>query len=206
MALPGGGWTIASVVERAQREAVSRGGVALIGFDAPIGVPSSFLEAARCPTFLEWLRGRWSATDRRPCVAVEEWSVERPFFAVPKGKGGLKAFEQRMASSEVVPLRRVDRATRAKPVFAASGIPGTVGSAAMGVWSGLEQLGEKVAVWPFAGSFEEVLAGGRSVVAEIYPRLATAWRSAKRRPACVGPWRWPRQPPCSQGVPGEAEP
>ena len=169
---PDRGWTVEAVVRDAQAAANSRRGVALIGFDAPIGVPSSFLNAARCRTFLEWLRGPWSTIDRRPCLTAEEWSVQRPFVAVPKAEGGLKAFEQRMGLFEVEPLRRVDRATRAKPVFVASGIPGTVGFSAMDVWTGLQQLEDEVAVWPLAGSLEDLLGGGKPVVAEIYPRLA----------------------------------
>ena len=115
--------------------------------------------AARSPQFFE------------NCRDASAWSLARPFFAIPKGEGGRQAFG---AAAGFDFLRRVDRLTKANPLFAVSGIPGTVGSATREIWRELAALLEprrRFRVWPFEGSLEELLAGAPVVLAEMYPRV-----------------------------------
>lgn len=72
-------------------------------------------------------------------TAPELWSLRRPFFAVPKGPGGLTQVLGRAGG----PLRRrVDIATGVKSPFIAWGIPGSIGSGAIALWQELRALGE----------------------------------------------------------------
>jgi len=106
-----------------------------------------------------------------------DWKVERPFFAVPSGKGGLTSYRSAAAQQGVGLYRAIDKTTGAKTLFAKSGIPGSVGSAACALW---QELGPRLArsrtfrVWPFEGDLEILLKSGPVVVGEIYPRAAYA--------------------------------
>jgi hypothetical protein len=73
---------------------------ALVAFDAPIGLPSSYLSAARtalhlpgATDFLGWLR---AVNENRgvfeAVVESPEWSVERPFFVLQHGNDGYRQF------------------------------------------------------------------------------------------------------------------
>jgi hypothetical protein len=79
-------WSVARVLDAAQPWA-ERGPV-LVAFDAPLGVPASYLEApSRSPlwtspaTFIEFLRCVWSDPGYLDMtVSARDWTVERPFF------------------------------------------------------------------------------------------------------------------------------
>ena len=161
----------------------------LLGFDAPIGVPRSYLQAARrgsegpsYGTFVEWLTdaaakpGFFMETSD-----VDAWGVDRPFFRVPPGKGSRSRWERRLGGLGIKTLRDIDSSTQAKPAFVVSGIPGSVGSAARDVSQGLLAFLERecrlIALWPFEGSLAELAASGRVVVGEIYPRVAASGSS-----------------------------
>jgi hypothetical protein len=180
---PKGGWTVSELMKAGMRR--RRDGPVLIGFDAPLGVPKSYLDVAistvpewaGCKGFVDWLL----VASQRPAFFSETadrgaWSLESPFFVISK-KGRL-LWEKRARSLGVESLREIDKLTGAKSVFVVSGIPGSVGSAARDIWQGLvpflKEPSPSVAVWPFKGTLEELAGSEGVVVGEIYPRAAYA--------------------------------
>ncbi len=115
-------WTLAALLQRAQREQPP----VWIAIDAALGVPRGVFPEADVHGFVPWLRE--AARAERffdPVATSRSWRRERPFFRVEPGPGGLRRYEARAGKL----LRDVDRATGGKPLFAVSGIPGSVGSA-----------------------------------------------------------------------------
>lgn len=176
-------WSVARLLEFAQPW--TEKGPVLVTFDAPLGVPASYFEAAlRSPlwggpqTFLELLRCAWLDPGYLDTtVSAEEWTVERPFFNVPAGEGGLRSYIRAAEMVGVDLYRQIDRLTKAKSVFVKSGIPGTVGSGACALWKELGRCltrQRSFAVWPFDGDWEWLLVQHKIVLGEIYPRIAYA--------------------------------
>lgn len=195
LAPPVGGWTLDSVVAASGDLESGRDGAALVGFDAPFGLPASFLRATGQPTFRAWLQ-QIEPTTLEPVTGADQWSPERPFVVVPAGAGSRKAIEQQMASLGIDAMRRIDLAARANPVFIAGGIAGSVGSSAIDLWRSLRESTSRVAVWPFDGVLEEVAARAPVVLGEIYPRLGYALAASDQpadRRAAVS---------VSKGIPG----
>lgn len=179
----GGGWSVAGVLAEADRW-TSTGSV-LAAFDTPHGVPESHLTAlgrllgaAPLKTFLDLLtRARSMPRFYDATTASQDWIVERPFFSVPAGDGGLRTYIDAAARVGVDMYRQIDRMTGAKAVFIKSGIPGSVGSAACALWQELaSQLtpSRTFKVWPFEGELQELLQSTSVVVGEMYPRAAYA--------------------------------
>ncbi|QRK05242.1 hypothetical protein JQX13_34295 [Archangium violaceum] len=155
----------------------------VLAFDVPLGVPLSYFHAAKryapwtsIKTFVDWLplacrhRGFLESSN-----TASTWRVDRPFFAVPAGKGSLKAFEAEATRYGVLLLRSIERQACAKPVFVTSGIPGSVGSAAIEFWRELVDVlagSRDFALWPFEGKLDTLLNAHRIVLAEMYPRAA----------------------------------
>jgi hypothetical protein len=177
------GWSVSALLQEAERRAGN--GPVLATFDAPLGVPESYLFAARVvpswrspKTFLEFLAHAHSSPhffDGRTVAAV--WKVERPFFSIPAGEGGLGAYRREAARQGVNLERAIDKRTGAKTLFAKSGIPGSVGSAACALW---QELGPQLVpsrnfrVWPFEGDLHVLLESTPVVIGEIYPRVTYA--------------------------------
>jgi hypothetical protein len=188
---PGEPWTVARVLERTTR-LVGTAGSALVSFDAPIGVPESYLDAARtdfgasaAATFLDWLpladasREFWD-----PVLSPAAWSVRRPFFVVPKGKGSLGAFNRAAAAAGIELRRDVEFASHGQSVFA-FGLPGQVAPAAQALWRELVKARNDftgLVVWPFEGPLD-VREHGGLVVAENYPRAAYGTALSAELPA-----------------------
>lgn len=181
--LPGKAWSLAGLFTEAQRWKST--GSVLVTVDAPVGVPESFLAASSrvlpgppAVTFLDLLAN----TESMPrffdaSTAPGDWRLERPFFAVPAGIGGLNLYVDAAASHNVTLKRRIDIQTAANSVFIKSGIPGSVGSAACALWRELVPLLRKdrsFAIWPFDGDLHTLLRTPSVVVGEIYPRAAYA--------------------------------
>ncbi|MEM7588481.1 MAG: hypothetical protein AAF560_34150 [Acidobacteriota bacterium] len=177
-------WTLSELLELA-REGLD--GSVLVGIDAVLGVPDSYLRRAagwrEGMTFLDWL----AATSELPrffeeVKEPEQLSAGRPFFAVKPGAGGRKAFEQAVDWSL---WRRVDRTLGGNSVFIVSGIPGTVGSASRELWRELRELlpdpERGFEVWPWEG--ELVPSADRVVLAEGYPKAAYGTALADSLPA-----------------------
>ena len=197
-ARPDGGWTI-------QREAPPKGGWSLgalvrtaielregsslpivIAIDAVIGLPTAYgrmTGAAGYRDALGWLEstGGLDEIARTPA----DWTPARPFFRVLPGVGGLNGFID-AAGGRNASKRLIELQTGAKPVFAVSGIPGTVGSGSRALWKELAEFGsEQIKVWPFDGSVSELLSTANIVLAESYPRVAYATALSPSLPAPV---------------------
>ncbi|SDB57512.1 hypothetical protein [Bauldia litoralis] len=181
--VPGDGWSFAGVLAEAQRWTLT--GSVLATFDAPLGVPDSYLTAMGSlpgaqplATFLDLLpRARSMPRFYDATTAVLDWAVERPFFSVPAGAGGLRTYLDAAARFGVDMYRQIDRTTGAKSVFIKSGIPGSVGSAACALWQELAcelTAARTFKVWPFEGEIQTLLQSTPVVVGEMYPRAAYA--------------------------------
>ena len=182
-------WTLTHLLSLA--ECCSGSGSVLVGVDAALGVSRGYWRLANAArrsrppeSFVDWLRdlnpdGPFFQTTTDPY----HWSVDRPWFHVQRGLGGRKAFTRRVDDEF---LRRLDKATAAKPLFAVSGIPGVVGSGTRALWQELIPLlraGRDFAIWPFEGELSALLAKHRVVLAETYPRLAYGAALADTLPA-----------------------
>lgn len=176
-------WTLATVLDEARRR--TGAGPVVAAFDVPLGVPRSYLNAlarlqgaAPMETFLDVLRGVRSMPHFYEATkAPQDWRIDRPFFVVPAGDGGLGTYVDAAARAGVELYRNIDRTTGAKAVFIKSGVPGSVGSAACALWQELAsqlKADRTFKVWPFEGALENLLRPRGVVVAEMYPRAAYA--------------------------------
>ncbi len=177
-------WNLEALL-RLARKLEKEVGPVLIGMDLALGVPARYWrmvprDAAdgRPPRhFLDLLAGIDPESDFfREVHSPEDWRPGRPFFAVQEGEGGKESFTRKVEGNM---LRRIDKATGAKPLFAVSGMPGTVGSATRALWKELIPLLKKrerdFAVWPFEDPpLPALLSGSGIVLAESYPGLAYA--------------------------------
>jgi hypothetical protein len=177
--LQSGSWSFASVLETALSFRTS----ALVAFDVPLGVPASYLAAAKllwndATNFLALVRRvAPDATYFESTTTAAEWRIDRPFFSVPAGIGGLNSYVDAARQQGVQLLRDIDRRTSARTLFAKAGIPGSVGSGTSALWRELGSelsLHRAFSVWPFEGSLENLPTRSRIVVAEIYPRAGYA--------------------------------
>ena len=193
-------WNLTKLLSLARR--LADGGPVLVGLDLVLGVPRNYwteLQAMRrwnSNSFIDWLGRLDLASDFFKTVQdPATWRVDRPFFKVAKGVGGKKSFEKKLTGGF---HRRIDRCTAAwtKPVFAVSGIPGTVGSATRALWQELAlflRRDRDFAVWPFDGELTELLSRKGIVLAETYPRLAYAaalTRDLPTRRINIGKTKW----------------
>ena len=148
------GWNLETLLALARK--LSKRGSVLIGVDLALGVSRGYWRLLldrsgdmRPETFVHWLEdldpaGEFFETTRDPT----RWRVGRPWFAIQPGQGGRRSFED-YADDRF--LRRIDAATGAKPLFAVSGMPGTVGSGTRAFWQELipRLAGERdFAIWP----------------------------------------------------------
>lgn len=175
------GWSVGEILARTEQQS-SRGPV-LVGFDVPFGVPHSYFSSARTAlglpsvvNFVDFLRSISSMPNFfESTCSPHQWKLGQPFFAVPAGEGSLAAFRNAAARQGVELFRRVDRATKAKSLFITSGIPGSVGSAAVSLWQeivSLRENGRNFRMWPFEGALGTLLLNGPVTFAEVYPRAA----------------------------------
>lgn len=173
-------WSLERLLTSA-REAVQAGkGPVIISLDLVLGAPEPYFRQAQrvdrwqgVRNFIDWLPLLSSnATFWQEVKKADEWSVQRPFFAVPKGKGALKAFYEK-AGYDL--RRRVDVRCRSKCPFIVSGIPGSVGSGTRCLWKELVPLAgneRDFKVWPFEGRMCELLENQEIIVAENYPGIS----------------------------------
>lgn len=149
---------------------------ALIGFDCPIGLPKEYGAISGLTSF----RGALAAFGHgefaqfyEPATTAAEISIERPFYPT-KSAGSSREDPKRRLGEAAFALRPCDRATGAGPLFWLVG-PKQCGRSAISVWRDVltPRLGA-LALWPFDGPLDRLLANGKPVVAEMYPAyLAT---------------------------------
>ena len=152
----------------------------LLGFDFPLGLPAAYAGHAGIDDFVAVLphfgEGRWQ---RFYDVASEpgEIGLERPFYpARPGGRRRRELLDGLGLAEWSDVLRRCDRrsATRTAACALFWTLGGSqVGKAAIAGWRDLLapalRAGLDVALWPFQGPLDELLARHRFVVAETYP-------------------------------------
>ena len=176
-------WSLGAVLAETERWA--RTGPVLATFDLPLGVPESYLAGARrvpvwrsSSTFIEFLTYAYSMPQFfRSTSRASDWKIEQPFFSVPAGTGGLTSYRSAASQQGINLYRDIDTVTRAKTLFATSGIPGSVGSAACALWHELGpwlSTNRAFKVWPFEGDLDVLLQTAPVVIGEIYPRAAYA--------------------------------
>ncbi len=188
-------------------------GHVLLGFDFPIGLPRAYAELAGIANFTAALK---QFDERFYTVAgrEDEICLDRPFY--PLRPSGCRR-QQLLAGLGLAwsdLLRRCDRASETRPaacaLFWTLGAQ-QVGKAAITGWRDVLapalQAGVDLALWPFQGSLNELLARHRFVVAETYPaevygHLRLDLHGGRR---CAGPTRCRcspgRRPPASNSRP-----
>jgi hypothetical protein len=173
---------LSAFLERLRRDA-SRDGAVFLGFDFPLGLPRAYARRAGITgfrrAFAELGQGAWHAFFRvaeRP----EEIALSRPFYplkARPRGAAsrrhlpaglGLDGWQDLMRACDPGHSGR----GAACALFWTLG-PQQVGKAAIVGWRDLLipalRTGLDLAIWPFDGDLEELLAERDAVVAETYP-------------------------------------
>lgn len=186
-------WTLSTLLDLARTLSSGGHGPVLVGLDVALGVPCSYWKKTRefeewghSSSFVHWLakvdpdgsffKGSVSTPD--------DWKVERPWFRVPEGPGGLKSFAK---LDDRGFLRTIDACTGAKPLFATSGIPGTVGSGTRALWGELipelRRTDLDFRIWPFEDGLDDLARGNRIVLAETYPGFSYAAALCDELPA-----------------------
>ena len=187
-------------------------GIALAGFDFPIGLPYRYARDVDVDDFVALLPllgwGKWE-TFYRVAERADEIGLYRPFY--PQRPGGTK----QKHLLDALGVRRVDALRRvcelrgpgqqaAATLFWTLG-PNQVGKAAISGWRdmlapALRDPALDLVLWPFAGRLPALLQPGRVVVAETYPadyyrRLGMMVPVSKRTHAGreaasreIGPW------------------
>lgn len=146
----------------------------LLGFDAPLGLPQAYAEARGITSFRGFLATLlpedplWT-----PVAPPERPSLARPFYPARPGGARRADLEEGLGLGPFARhLRLCDRLTNAQCLFWTLG-PKQCGRAALSIWREL-LLGprEELAIWPFDGPLDRLLAEPRPIVAETYPGLA----------------------------------
>jgi 8-oxo-dGTP diphosphatase len=184
---PADGWHLEEVLNLTESLAEPFDGSALVVIDAVLGVPVTYgLRTGResFPEAMGWLdrQGALAQSVREP----KDWRPESPFFAVKAGAGGLTRYAERAGGRSVL-YRQCERVTGGNPVFATSGIPGSVGSGSAALWREIlaarRSGGHEFRLWPFEVELDEVPSSGALVIAESYPRACYAVALASDLPS-----------------------
>ncbi|BCX19298.1 MAG: hypothetical protein KatS3mg117_2980 [Geminicoccaceae bacterium] len=171
---PGGtGWRLALAPAGLLPELLATAG-ALVGVDAPLGLPRAYAEARGIASFRSFLATLASDDPFwTPVAPPDRPSLARPFYPARPGGARRATLEQGLGLGPfAVHLRRCDRATAAQCLFWTLG-PKQCGRAALAIWRELllPRLA-RVALWPFDGPLAALLGEPRPIVAETYPGLA----------------------------------
>lgn len=184
----GRGWALRLAAPALLSELLATPG-ALVGFDAPLGLPWAYARARGIGSFRAFLAGL--APDDpfwRPVAPPALPSLARPFYPARPGGARRALLEEGLGLGPFAAhLRQCDRLTAANCLFWTLG-PKQCGQAALAIWRELLRPAlARVALWPFDGPLAELLGGPRAVVVETYPglayRLVGLPRFAKSRPA-----------------------
>lgn len=172
---------------------VRAGDSALLGFDFPIGVPRHYAQQAGITSFREWLLelgdGPWREFFE-VCEAPDEITVHRPFYPRLSVKGVKQDdLVKKLGANNIGDLLRVcerggNGSRKACSLFWTLGA-NAVGKAAIAGWKEvivplLRREPDRVCLWPFDGSLDQLLAPGKAVLAETYPAEYYSWFSFNR--------------------------
>jgi len=179
--------------------AAAEPGQAMAGFDFPIGLPLAYAKAAGISSFPDFLAAVGSPSSPsspwREFATVaahrDEITLHRPFY--PDKPGGTERNHLYHALGLTAgQLRRRCEGTDAEILFWTLGGK-QVGKGALAGWHLLAAARHRepgIALWPFDGPLPGLLAaGGRTVVAETYPREFYQYV----RPPAAGPARWSKR-------------
>lgn len=192
--LPGTeGWTLAApeqvldpgdLLDELRLRAGGRGPV-LVGFDFPIGLPRAYAATTGFRDFAHALasfgRGEWRhwyQVAREP----SDISIRRPFFPYGRAVSGQRQhLLDALGLTKDDLLRRAERASgdrrAACALFWTAGA-NQVGKAAIAGWSQViapALVRKDVRVWPFQGTFADMMDEGAVVIAETYPSEIYRW-------------------------------
>ncbi|HEY7576574.1 MAG TPA: hypothetical protein VH855_03175 [Acetobacteraceae bacterium] len=198
----GDGWRLAAPAPvgevatfRARLQDLAAGGAVALGVDLPIGLPRAYAAMLSERDFLHFL----ATTATRPdffqvCATLTEIGPDRPFYPARGVRGMTRAAHAvALGLDGAAGLSRAcDRATAERP----AGAPlfwtlgaNQSGKAAIAAWQHLllPALGA-IRLWPFAGSYRDLLAPGATALAETYPaealrHLGIRLKGSKRRQA-----------------------
>lgn len=176
------------------------GGPLLVGFDFPIGLPGSFAELANVSRFLDLLprlgNAEWSEF-YHPAAAPGQIHLHRPFYPLRPGSARIEHLLAGLGFESVGKLRRRceqphPKRRAAAPLFWTMGAQ-QVGKAAIHGWEhvlepALRRFGGELGIWPFSGSFFQLLKDKTIVIAETYPaeyydRLGVRWQTGRSSPS-----------------------
>ncbi len=153
----------------------------LVGVDFPIGLPLAYAQQIGSPPFLTLLpqlgQGEWQAF-YQVAQTPAQISQQRPFYPQRPGQSRLQHLLDGLNLSHANQLRRQcdlpqNGRRAAAPLFWTIGAQ-QVGKAAIHGWQtlltpALQAPELRAAIWPFSGTLDELLQGGRLVLAEAYP-------------------------------------
>ncbi|MGO9021089.1 MAG: hypothetical protein ACLQVJ_22335 [Syntrophobacteraceae bacterium] len=162
----------------------SGGGSVLLGFDFPIGLPSTYCQIARICSFIDILpvfgKGCW-ANFYQVASDCSQISIYRPFYPYAPGGKSQQHLLNGLGIKEVRDLLRdCECPTSARP--AASSLFWTlgakqVGRAAIAGWRdvlapAMRNNVPSVKFWPFSGGLNTLLGSSDIVIVETYPAEA----------------------------------
>jgi hypothetical protein len=174
---------VASLLSRLRQRANGNGPI-MVGFDFPIGLPSSYAKRAGIARFLDILpqfgMGRWESF-YAIATSPSEISVYRPFYPFrPGGTQQMHLINALGVASIDELLRTCELSNAARGnacvLFWALGAQ-QVGRGAIVGWRdvitpALKESPKTVAVWPFHGRLDDLLQGRQTVIVETYPAEA----------------------------------
>jgi hypothetical protein len=144
---------------------------ALVAFDCPLGLPQAYADRADLKGFREALALFGTGEYARfydVATTPAEIATERPFYPA-KSPGTKREQLEKALGDAAFALRPCDLATGAGPLFWLVGAK-QVGRSSISVWRDvLTPRLDTLALWPFDGPLPQLLASGRTVVAEMYP-------------------------------------
>jgi hypothetical protein len=163
------------------RAGLPQAALTVAGFDFPIGLPKAYADQVGVTDFLALLprlgTGEW-ADFYRVAVTAEEIGLKRPFYPYKPGGTKQQHLLEALNLDHMDQLRRLcdlpgDNHSAAAPLFWTLGAQ-QVGKAAISGWEELlaPVLREKdtaVALWPFAGEWDDLCRPGHTIVVEAYP-------------------------------------
>jgi len=169
-----------TLLRRIAEERDTRGS-ALVGFDFPIGLPLAYADAAGIDSFPQLLPklgwGEWRDF-YRVAETHDEISLHRPFYPQrPGGTAQAHLYEGLGFDGMDTLLRGSDRATNdrraACSIFWTLG-GNQVGKGAITGWRdvlgpAIRERTIPIALWPFAGPLDELIAEPQVVITETYP-------------------------------------
>jgi len=151
-------------------------GTVIVGFDFPIGLPRAYAERRNISSFREALY----EFDSKFFVLTDDPSLRQPFYPCSPGKKGehskSRLVEKLGVSAFSNLLRKCDRATNdrgpAECLFFTCGGKQVGRGAIIGWRDVITPTLHDLCLWPFDGTYEQLLARNEIMIVEIYPAEA----------------------------------